>query len=77
MKVGEQEIGRKFYVAEALQRRIHILSGEDGSVIKSINLMPFGVIHPSCVSLHNEHIYIGHVDESSKKYQISKFTLTN
>ena len=85
-KVGEQEIGREFYpwsncidenntvyVADTGQHRIHILSGENGSVIRSINLMPFGVIRPNCVRVYEEHIYIGHEYESNK-YQINKFT---
>ena len=84
-KVGKQQIGEGFYplsictdenntvyVADSAKCRVHILSGEDGSVIRSINLKPYG-IYPSCVRVYEEHIYIGHKYESNK-YQIKKFT---
>ena len=83
-KVGMQQMGEKccpwsiytdenntVYVTDWDYQRIHILSGEDGSATRSINLYPYGVRDPHCVRIHDEHIYIGHMDESSKKYQIS------
>ena len=86
-KVGDQQMGTQgcypwsictdenntVYVADSAKCRIHILSGEDGSVIKSIKLRPYSVWYLSSVRVHDEHIYIGHVDDLKKKYQISKF----
>ena len=83
-KVGEQQIGylpwsicidenNTVYVADTYRCRIHILSGEDGSTIRSINLRPYDVWYPGCVRVYDQNIYIGYVDNSRKKYQISKF----
>ena len=85
-KVGKQQMGEKcfpesictnenntVYVTDWVCPRIHILSGEDGSAIRSISLKPYGVIHPGCIRVHDQSIYIGHLDESQKKYKISKF----
>ena len=86
-KVGKEQMGKKcfpgsictdennaVYLPDFFHHRMHILSGEDGSVIRSINLKPYGVIHPSCVRVHDQSIYISHLDESQKKYEISKFS---
>ena len=86
-KVGKKQMGEEYlpssictdgnntvYVADWVRPRIHILSREDGSVIRSINLKPYGIRRPTCIDVWNEHIYIGHMDKSVKKYQISKFT---
>ena len=87
-KVGGQQMGTQgcyslsictdenntVYVADWVNNKIHILSGEDGSFIRSINLMPYDVWFPSCVRIHDQHIYMVHMEESRKNHQISKFT---
>ena len=52
---------------------LHLLSVEDGSVLTSISLRPFGFRILSCVRLQGEHLFLGHKNEE-RAYCISKFT---
>ena len=63
--------GTTIYVTDSLQQNLHLFSPEDGSVITSISLLPFGVSFPSCVRLQDEYLYIGHI---MSQYAISKLT---
>ena len=85
-KVGKQQMGENcfpgsictdenntVYVTGTVYDKMHILYGEDGSVIRSINLEPYGIRNLNCVRVHDQHIYIVHTDESGKNHQISKF----
>ena len=84
-QVGQQEMGRSFcpgsicsdsstaFVADFIQHHLHLLSVDDGSVLRSIILHPLGIYYPSCVRLQGERLYIGHVNEKHETYYISKF----
>ena len=65
--------GNTVFVPDLAQRRLHLLSVEDGRVITSINMYPFGIYLPVCVRLQGEHLYIGHVNEKGDTYCIAKF----
>ena len=66
--------GSAFFVADCVLNRLHLLSVEEGSVLTSINLSPFGFRFPGCVLAQAEHLYIGHKKEKTDAYCISKFT---
>ena len=80
---GEQQIGHPLsictdenntvYVIAFVLSRLHILSGEDGSVIRSINLGPYGVGFPRRVRVHDKYLYVMH-KVYDKGYAISKFS---
>ena len=61
------------YVADPLQRKLHLLAIEDGAAIRCISLRQLGVEFPLYVRAHDGYIYIGHEDRNRKKLQISKF----
>ena len=83
-QVDTQQIGRSFvpfsictdgstvFVANASQDVLYLLSVEDGSVIMSINLSPFGCRFPSCVRLQGDHLFVGHMNTEGT-YYVSKF----
>ena len=62
------------YVTDYLDHRMHILSGEDGSVIRSINLMPFGVGHAVCVRVHDKYLYVMYLGINDR-YAMNKFSI--
>ena len=64
--------GSTIYVTDTLQNKLHLLSPEDGAVLRSIDLIPFSVYFPSCVRLHDDYLYIGHATKN--QYAISKFS---
>ena len=64
--------GTTVFVADAFSAKLHLLSVEDGSVIKSVNLHPFGITLPSCVRLQREHLFVGHLNEQFDAYCIGK-----
>ena len=84
-QVDTQQMGRSFvpfsictdgstvFVANASQDVLHLLSVEDGSVITSINLYPFGLRFPCCVRLRGDHLFVGHMT-IERTYCVSKFT---
>ena len=63
--------GSTVFVSD-LYAQLHLLSVEDGSVLTSINLRPFGLLVPSCVRLQGDHLYIGHKNQKGDTYCISK-----
>ena len=66
--------GSTVFVLTARPTKLHGLSLEDGLVVVSINLHPFGIIYPSCVRLRREHLYVGHMSENQDSFCVSKFT---
>ena len=65
--------GSTVFVAD-VSHKLHLLTVDDGSVLTSINLRPFGLHFPSCVRLQGQQLYIGHENEKGDTYCISKFT---
>ena len=59
------------YVADFEQIMIHLLSAEDGSVIRSIDTRHYGMWNLVAVRFHDQHLYVEH--RSRDKYVISKF----
>ena len=84
-QVNEQQMGHSFrplnictdgstvFVANAVPAVLHLLSGEDGSVLTSISLRSFGICLPGCVLSQGGHLYIGHLNYQLDTYCISKF----
>ena len=62
------------YVSERNGFRFHVLSGEDGSVIRSINLWPYGIYNLLCVRFQKEYLYMMH-KKFDGPYAISKFSI--
>ena len=84
--VGKEQMGEKFdpwsictdenntvYVADFHQQAIHLLSAEDGSVIRSIDARHYGMWNPVAVRIHHQHLYVEHYRSPGYKYVISKF----
>ena len=66
--------GSTVFVANPGPDVLHLLSVEDGSVLTSISLRSFGIRLTSCVRVHGDHLYIGHMDQKGNTYCVSKFT---
>ena len=85
-QVDQQKMSRSFFpcsicfdsstvfVADPVLNRLHLLSAEDGSMLKSIGLRLRGIRHPSCVRTQGEHLYVGHMNKKRDTYCISKFS---
>ena len=65
--------GNTVVVADPGRDVLHLLSLEDGSVITSINLSPYGFRYLSCVRLQGDHLFVGHMNTEGT-YCVSKFT---
>ena len=88
-QVDEQQIGESFcswnictdgstvFVADASRIKLHLVSAEDGSVLTSISLQPYGISLSGFICLQGEHLYIGHVIDKLTAYCISKFVKPN
>ena len=61
------------FVADFHQIKIHLLSAEDGSFIRSIDARHYGMWNPVAVRFHDQHLYVEHYNDASSKYVISKF----
>ena len=88
-EVGKEQMGEKFnpwsictdeannkqtiYVADHDQNLIHLLSAEDGSAIRSIDLRHYGIAHPFTVRVHKEYLYVEHYKNSGDRNFISRF----
>ena len=85
-EVGKEQMGEKFdpwsictdeentvYVTDFKQIMVHLLSAEDGSVIRSIDTRHYGMRNLIAVRFHDQHLYVEHKRESAKRYVISKF----
>ena len=58
------------------QQKVYMLSPEDGSAIRTVlNTRQHGVvITPFCIQIHNDHLYVSHVNNlKERKWVISKF----
>ena len=87
-KVGEEQMGEAFhpwsicsdqdncaYVADFGQKKIHLFSASDGTVIKRFDLLNFyGIDNAFTVRFHDQHLYVEHkVTKYGTKYKILKF----
>ena len=85
-EAGKEQLGEKLkpcsictdedntvYVTDFKQIKIHLLSAEDGSVIRSIDTGNYEIWNPVSVRFHNQHLYVEHYNDVSCKYVISKF----
>ena len=61
------------YVTDFEQIMIHLISAEDGSVIRSIDTRHYGIWNPVAVRIHDQHLYVEHYRSPGYKYVISKF----
>ena len=72
-EVGKQQMGKKFspwsictdedntvYVTDFDQNMIHLLSAEDGSVIRSIDAGHYGMFNLVTARIHDKYLYIEH-----------------
>ena len=66
--------GSTVFVVDPIQHQLHLLSVDDGSVLRSIDLLPFNIFLPSCVWVQGDFLYIGHENVKTDTYCISKFT---
>ena len=62
------------YMADFIENKLFFLNSEDGSIFSYVNLAQYDFVRPFCVCVHDEHLYIGHLDEKEEKPRISKFT---
>ena len=62
------------YVADFIENKLFFLNSEDGSIFSYVNLAQYDFVRPFCVCVHDEHLYVGHLDEKEEKPRISKFT---
>ena len=85
-EVGKEQMGEKFlpssictdedntvYVTDYYQNMIHLLSAEDGSVIRSIDAHHYGIVNLVAVRIHDEHLYVEYNTDPNDIYAISKF----
>ena len=85
-EVGKEQMGEKFksysictdedntvYVTDFKQHKIHQLSAEDGSVIRSVDTRHYGIWNLIAVRFHDQHMYVEHYTNPGYKYVISKF----
>ena len=85
-EAGKEQLGEKLkpcsictdednivYVTDFEQIKIHLLSAEDGSVIRSIDARNYEIWNPVAVRFHHQHLYVEHYSDVSYKYVISKF----
>ena len=55
-------------------KKLLLLSSEDGSIVRSVYLGLYGITQPICAHLQGEYIYVGHVDESDKIFEVLNFS---
>ena len=85
-EAGKQQMGENFYpwsicsddnnivyVTDYWENRIHLLSADDGSVIRSIDVHDYGMKNLVAVRFHDQHLYVEHYTNPGLKYAISKF----
>ena len=87
-EAGKEQMGDRFkswsictdddislFVSDVGQRRIHLVSAADGSIVKSFDLIRHGIRNIFTIRFHDQYLYLEHkiVKEKSKKYAISKF----
>ena len=60
------------YVADFGQRKIHLLSASDGTLIKQFDCRNYDIHNIFAVRFHDQHLYEEHKIPKSK-YAISKF----
>ena len=62
------------YVADFIKQSLFVLSGEDGALLKCVDLVSHGFLRPFCVCVLADFLFVGHLDDEEKKPRISKFT---
>ena len=85
-EAGKQQLGKIFnpwsictdedntvYVTDFDQNMIHLLSAEDGSVIRSIDASRYGMGNLVTARIHDKYLYIEHYRYPGNRYAISKF----
>ena len=86
-EVGKEQMGEKFqpenictdqndcaYVADRGQGKIHVLSTTDGTALRRIDGINYGIYDIFGVRFHDKHLYVEHViSGSNMNYAISKF----
>ena len=85
-EAGKQQMGEKFlpcsictdddntvYVTDFKQNSIHLLSAEEGSVIRFIDARHYGIGNLVAVRFYDQQLYIEHYKHLGYKYAISKF----
>ena len=65
--------GSTVFVADFALNQLYLLSVDDGSVLRSINLHPFGISFVNCVRLQGDHLFVGHMNKEQDTYCITKF----
>ena len=63
--------GNVVFVAEVVHMKLHLVSVDNGSVLTSINLSPFGFRYLGCMRLQGDHLFVGHMNKEAT-YCISK-----
>ena len=63
------------YVCDRGRQRVYMLSSDDGSVIRTVlNSQQHGIFDPCCIQIHNDQMYVSHLNNlNNKKWMISKF----
>ena len=86
-EVGTEQMGKKFkpwsictdqndcaYVADFGQKKIHLLSASDGTVIKTFDVGRYcGIYNIFAVRFYDQHLYVEHKYEVKREYAILKF----
>ena len=88
--IGKKEMGEKFnpwsicidddnivYVADSSQHMIHLLSGEDGSLIKFIKLIGYGIANLIAVRVSDQYLHVKHYEKPGDENKIRKFKFLN
>ena len=61
------------YVADYIENMLFLLEGEDGALLKSVDLVSHGFLRPFCVCVLDEFLFVGHLDDEEERPRISKF----
>ena len=62
------------YVADYIHQSLFLLNGEDGALLKCVDLVSHGFLRPFCICVVDEFLFVGHLDDEEKRPRISKFT---
>ena len=87
-EAGKQQMGEKFYpcsictdddntvyVADYSQNMMHLLSADDGSIIRSIFLPHYKIVNPFTVKFHGQYLFVEHYRKPGEVYAISKIQI--
>ena len=62
------------YVSDFTENKLFFLNSEDGAIFSYVNLAQYDFLRPFCLCVHDEHLYVGHLDKKEENPRISKFT---